>query len=162
MNVPDPFSDLPAPRAEPPTAVPRSILEQRLGVRKILIVLTGYRAGTKEPATIETTYGEWVALEPVRRVVKEELKRRKIPLRSRSSVLNWTRERSEVLNAWIESREDEEWVVIRGRRKDSEELATIEMTFGQWRSLMAVQAMVREDLDQRRWAREIWGRKPRG
>jgi hypothetical protein len=161
MNDPDPFSDLPDPRAEPPTVVPRSIFEERPGVRETLIVVTGYRAGTKEPATIETTYGEWVALEPVRRVVKEELKRRKIPLRSKSSVLNWTRDRSEVLNARIDSRGDEEWVVISGRRKDSEELTTIEMTFDQWRSLMAVQAMVREDLDQRRWAREIWGREPR-
>jgi hypothetical protein len=64
------------PPVAPPGAapdIPRAHIEWKNGQN--WVVLTAYRAGTREATTVEMTLGQWFAFAPVQSIVEERLER---------------------------------------------------------------------------------------
>jgi hypothetical protein len=129
-----------------PTDVPRALLASiRTGGHAVLV--TACRAGSDEVVTVEMTLGEWIKLPLVQFVIKTELARKQ-PRRP-TKIADAADTALPVPRGHIGWKDGQNWVSLTAQLVGSQDVATVEMTLGQWFALVAVRYAVEEHLE--RW-----------
>ena len=110
------------------------------------IVITAYRAGSDEAATVEMNLDQWIKLPPVRYAVKLEISGRK-PRRPAAAVRD-PAVTLPVPRGHIESREGQDWVIVTAYRAGSKEVVSVEMTLAQWFALKPIRYAVSSQMER--------------
>jgi hypothetical protein len=141
-----------------PNDIPRARMIPRLDPPRVVVIITAYQAGTKEPATIEMRLEQWMDLLPVQYVVKLQLSKQQP---RRPTQTNGSDAESPVPRGHIEWRDGQNWVVVTAARADTGEPVTFEMTLAQWFTFAPVQWATDFRLGRWREHKEIFGPRPR-
>jgi hypothetical protein len=127
------------------TAVPRGLLDWRR--THWAVVVTACRAGSDEVVTVEMTLDQWAELPLVQFVAKTELSRKQ-PRRP-TKATDEVGAALPVPRGHIVWRDGQNWISLTAQLLGSPDAVTVEMTLGEWFALVAVRAVVEEQLE--RW-----------